>query len=315
MAVVLTAWRRPGYTRKALQSWQEVACREYLKAFTVCLDPSDRQDEMLAVTREFPWAHVKVNPVRYGVLMNPKMSISSAFTDNQVPFAIVADDDMLVSDDILQYFRWAADRFAADKSVAAVCAHTPEPAPQDADQNAVCLLPRYRCWVWGTWIDRWANLLEPTWDGDYSSGEPAGYDWNIDLRVIPQNNMRCVFPLASRSQNIGKFEGVHASPGEFADTANPSFREHREMVTYTMVLCRNGMSTSLLQTAAVSMNQDSTAGAAVMRMTARAAEAGRNEATEPGCRAGCSCRVGKYRPGEAARHRCDTRLGRAALAI
>lgn len=232
MAVMLTAWRRPGYLRKALSSWDAVRHVHDLRAFEVCLDPSDRQDEMENVCREFGHlAKLKRNPEKYGVLCNPRESMSYGFTLG-AQFCIIADDDMLVSDDVLEYFRWAASEFEDDKSVAAVCAHTPEPAPAEEDQEGVELLPRYRCWIWSTWRDRWASVLLPNFDGDYSSGNPSGYDWNYDLRVIPQFGLKCVFPAASRSQNIGKFEGVHASPAEFASTYNPSFREHREPVAY-----------------------------------------------------------------------------------
>jgi hypothetical protein len=126
-------------------------------------------------------------------------------------------------------------KFEDDQKVFGVCAHTAENTPADADETAVHLLPRFRTWVWGTWRDRWFDVAVPTWDRDYSSGNPSGYDWNLDLRVVPERDMRCVFPLASRSQNIGKFEGVHAQPGEFDATQDPSFREKRGKVSYRLV--------------------------------------------------------------------------------
>lgn len=234
---MLTAWRRPGYLRKALASWDAVRHVHDIRAFDVCIDPSDRETEIIGVCDEFSHlVKVKRNaPHKHGVLGNPRESMSYGFGQYGVKFCLIADDDMLVSDDVLEYFQWAASEFEDDKSVAAVCAHTPEPAPADADEAAIELLPRYRCWVWGVWKDRWEDVLLPTWDGTYSSGEPAGYDWNLDLRVIPGRGLTCVFPKASRSQNIGKFEGVHASPGEFAKTANQSFREKREPVSYRVV--------------------------------------------------------------------------------
>jgi hypothetical protein len=239
MAVVMTVWRRPGYTRKALASWENVRGVGELGLFRVYVDPSDRQDEILSVCAEFqdgiPGLSVEVNPERYGVSCNPEFSMARGFREHGAAFSVVGDDDMLVSTDVLEYLRWGADTFEDRKDVAAVCAHTPEPAPADSDQEAVQLLPRYRCWTWGTWRDRWDTVFEPTWDRHYDSGEPAGYDWNIDLRVVPGRGLRCVFPLASRSQNIGRFEGVHASPAEFLKTANPSFRQEREPVSYRVI--------------------------------------------------------------------------------
>lgn len=233
MAVVMTLWRRPGYTRKALQSWMTVRGVRELGSFTAYIDPSDRQAEVAELC-ETAGIDVMMNPERYGVSMNPEFSMKRGF-ESGAKFVIIADDDMLVSEDVLEYFRWAATEFEIRSSVAAVCAHTPEPTAADRPEDEVELLPRYRCWVWGTWKDGWEGIFQPNWDRDYSSGEPAGYDWNFDLRVIPRLEKTCVFPAASRTQNIGRFEGVHASPGEFAKTVNPSFREKREPVEYRLV--------------------------------------------------------------------------------
>jgi hypothetical protein len=238
MAVVLTAWRRPGYLKKALHSWTGVRDVNSLGRFIVYADPSDRQDEILRVCADkrelLPHLEAEVNPEHYGVSMNPEFSMKRGF-EAGARFVIIADDDMLVSDDILRYFKWTANKFKDDPGVAGVCAHTPEPADAGAAEDEVQLLPRYRCWIWGTWNDRFESVFEPTWDRDYSSGEPAGYDWNLDLRVIPGRGLKCVFPLASRSQNIGRFEGVHAGPADYHNTLNPSFKEKRGTAMYRMV--------------------------------------------------------------------------------
>jgi hypothetical protein len=235
MAVVMTLWRRPGYTRKALRSWDNVRWTSELHSFTAYIDPSDRQDEIVSACEESEAVtRVVVNPERYGVSCNPEFSMKRGF-DSGAKFVIIADDDMLVSEDILEYFQWAASEFENQDDVAGVCAHTPEPTAADSAVDEVRLLSRYRCWVWGTWRDRFENVFEPNWDEEYSSGEPAGYDWNYDLRVIPGLSMTCAFPLASRSQNIGRFEGVHAGPADYQNTVNPSFREKREPVGYRLV--------------------------------------------------------------------------------
>lgn len=233
MAVVMTLWRRPGYTRKALQSWAGVRGVDELRSFTAYIDPSDRQAEIVQLC-ETAGRDAVVNSERYGVSCNPEFSMKRGF-ESGAQFVIIADDDMLVSEDTLEYFRWAATEFEKDERVAGVCAHTPEPAPADSAVDAVQLLPRYRCWIWGTWQPEWKTVFEPNWDRDYSSGEPAGYDWEFDLRTIPRLKKTCAFPLASRTQNIGRFEGVHAGPGDYQNTVNPSFREEREPVAYRLV--------------------------------------------------------------------------------
>ena len=241
MTVGMWCWRRPRYLRRTLASWAQVDGVHELRAITIALEPSDREDEMMAVVDQARDEYdlpllVWGNEERLGVLVNPVESGSRILNfDRDAKFLIAMDEDMLLSDDLLRYFEWAATRFEDDPTVFGVCAHTAENARADADPELVQLLPRFRTWVWGTWRDRWFDVAVPTWDRDYSSGNPSGYDWNLDLRVIPERGLRCVFPAASRSQDIGQFEGVHASPADFHRFQDPSFRRARGKVEYRLV--------------------------------------------------------------------------------
>ena len=108
------------------------------------------------------------------------------------------------------------------------------------------LLPRFRCWIWGTWRDRWFHTLEPTWDRAYYTGTPGtgqqvGFDWQHRPAGHPRprpahqgHTYVCALPLASRSQNIGRFEGVHADASAYDGTLNPSFREKFGEVDYRL---------------------------------------------------------------------------------
>ena len=148
----------------------------------------------------------------------------------------MAEEDLVVADDTLRYLSWADETFRDTPGVLIACAHSPDNPDPDADPAAVVLLPRFRCWIWGTWRDRWFNTLAPAWDRNYSTGTPehpeVGFDYNIDLRVIPQGGYVCALPLAARSQNIGRFEGVHADASTYDGTQNPSFREKFGEVDY-----------------------------------------------------------------------------------
>jgi hypothetical protein len=240
VAILMTAWRRPQYTRKVLQSWSEVRGVKDVP-FTVFLEPSDRQEQMREVIRESGLdIYLRENTELQGVDVNIAKGAETLFQENpELRYLIFAEDDLIVSNDVLEFLLWADEQFRDRKDVLVVNAHTDDGATENADPAEVMLGQRLRCWIWGTWRDRWEETLLPTWDYDTSTseypGDPCDWAWNLDLRVIPRGGFRTVLPAASRSQNIGKWEGVHASPGLYAETLNPSFRAEREPVEYRLV--------------------------------------------------------------------------------
>jgi hypothetical protein len=239
MSVMMTAWRRPAYLRRTLESWAAVDGLRDLRQFVVALDPSDRQDAVRSEIKRSALApELWENSAQLGCGGNPAASAQRMFQeDPALEFLIFAEDDLLVSDDVLRYFAWAKEEFRDRSDVLLACAHSNDNPSADADPSAVTLACRFRCWVWATWRDRWDDVLYPTWDWDYTSGDqggPTGWDHHINLRIMPPRGLLAALPAASRSQNIGRFEGVHADPAGFGTTQNPSFREHREPVTFQL---------------------------------------------------------------------------------
>jgi hypothetical protein len=242
-AIIMTAWRRPQYLKRTLESWSAVDGVRDVHSFTIGLDPSERRVSMLDVIDRARMVNglditVRENPERYDNLGNPLETARAVFADPGVEMVVFAEEDLLVSDDVLRYFEWADESFRGDPETLIACAHSEEGALEGADPRAVHFSQRFRCWIWGTWRDRWESVIEPTWDRDYSSGSPedpaAGWDCNLNNRIIPRGGYRTVLPAASRSQNIGKFEGVHQAPAEYAATVNPSFREQFGVVDYRL---------------------------------------------------------------------------------
>ena len=199
-AIAMTAWRRPQYLRQTLASWAQVDGIRDVAAFSIHLDPSERLDKMLAVIAEARGEYglditARVNTRHLGVSVNPVESGTAVFREHpDVDFIVMAEEDLVVADDTLRYLTWADETFRDTPGVLIACAHSPDNPDPDADPAAVVLLPRFRCWIWGTWRDRWFNTLAPSWDRNYSTGTPehpeVGFDYNIDLRVIPQGRLR-----------------------------------------------------------------------------------------------------------------------------
>jgi hypothetical protein len=145
----------------------------------------------------------------------------------------LAEDDITVSTDILEYFEWAREEFRDDPEVLAVCSfdsHLESPGhvfgPGDVTKQRW-----FSPLVWGTWTDRWSNVLRDTWDFDYSY---SGWDWHV-RRDILVDRWHCVFPRQSRSTHIGQFRGTHMMPEHFHETQAGTFILYRPPIDYEVV--------------------------------------------------------------------------------
>ena len=254
MAIMTTAWGRPYYFEPVLASWANTEGQDELRRFVISLGPTVRRDQQVTLIKRMaprfgvdlevlPQSEAAVRGNGTRVPFGPHRAIAEAidhvFTDPGVEFVVAGEEDVQVSSDTLTYMRWAATKFAGDPDVLAVCAHNQhgqgwdEPGPaadEDADQDAVRLLPYFNPWCWGVWRDRWEKILQPEWDYNCDLGGPttSGYDWTFQTKILPRHKMVCVVPDASRSQNIGALEGWASSPEIVARAQSQSFRRERE---------------------------------------------------------------------------------------
>lgn len=226
-ALLLTVFDRVDLLEPVVASWLRV--RElpgwHLR---VAVDPSPVTPRVLEVLRRLPGAEIVVNEERLGVAENPYRHLG-ALVHAGYDFVARAEDDLLVADDVLRLLAWTAERFASRADVACACAFSRQSAR--ADPSAVRRRSAFTPWLWGTWRDRWEDVIGPTWDRDYSTwndspGFESGWDWNLNTRVLPARGLTTVAPLASRVQNIGVV-GQHgtADQHETAPSFRPSFGE------------------------------------------------------------------------------------------
>lgn len=264
ISIVCTAWRRPEYLQETLASWSRVRGISEVRRFTIALGWSDqatleKQTEVIDAAKRppDPLPMLRVKPDSSAARAARGMgraigeAITDAFRDPGTQFVIAGEEDVVVSDDVLEYMSWAASEFKADPRVLIACAHTPagqgfdEPGAglredPDADPEVVRLIPRFSPWVWGVWRDRWERAIRPRWDwacdtATRPDGTDAGYDWHLATRIIPQGGYVCAVPLASRSQNIGRDGGWAADPAQFEGTQAASFRPERGACAYRVV--------------------------------------------------------------------------------
>lgn len=233
-AVVMTAFQRPDYLQRTLVSWDRA--RSTLRTDSmrrVFIEPSPEQHLMVRLSSDHGWAP-RVWPERKGVLVNPVSSVSLVFLMyDHVDFVILAEEDVVVATDVLEYFSWAKEEYRDNQSVGVVCAHRPQLTTVPVMRpNAVLQVPGFSCpLVWGTWRDRWENFIEPTWDRDYTN---RGWDWNLTM-LMKLRGMCSVVPEQNRSDHIGEHGGVHCTPEMYPGTVDPDFTEEIGVQDYRLV--------------------------------------------------------------------------------
>ena len=222
--IVMTAYKRPEYLAQALASWKNVRGIEDVP-FTLFLEPSPKAPEMLDVIKHSGLdMEVVRNTHLQGVLTNPWKALDYAFAEPTCGFAILAEEDLVVSPDVLEYFAKARRQFEAQEPLGICCySGAPEGTPDE-----ITLHQSFDVWIWGTWKHCWEHYIRDTWDFDYSTnngilGVAAGWDWNL-TRISKRLNKPFVKTSNSRSKHIGKENGTHMTPHLFEEICNcPTF--------------------------------------------------------------------------------------------
>lgn len=235
-ALIFTAFNRINYFQRSLASWSMVPeLQDWHVRFSIDAGPDS--DQMEGRARQFisqnkvADAKVVVREENLGVLHHPWVAFQEVFAEG-FDFALRAEDDQIVSNDVLRCAAFLRDQYLAEPSVACINLASYE----DGDPGTVHLRSDFNPLLWGTWKDRWEQIIGPTWDHDYSTnngvaGVEAGWDWNLNTRVLPQEQLKVAAPLRSRVDNIGIW-GVHSNPDTFFHL--PGFQPRYEVSSYTV---------------------------------------------------------------------------------
>lgn len=229
--LVFTAFNRPGYLQETVASWNEARRLDQWKA-KFFIEPSDLQVHTTAAANDLKTiVSVQINELRQGVLVNPWNAINDAFT-RDADFVVLAEDDVIVSSDILEYFEWASEEFAQDTAILLVNSFSAIGGPEE---NKTIADDVFSPLVWGVWRSSWETYLRDTWDKNYSTGNPdgseAGWDWNIN-RILKARSMKVLKPVQSRSDHIGEFGGTHMTPDLFDSSRGADFKLARGRQLY-----------------------------------------------------------------------------------
>jgi hypothetical protein len=206
--VAFTVNNRPQYLREVLESWREVRGVSQVRALFSCEPGCPEAVELCEQADFFRSSQVWVNQECLGVLRNPHLALDWAFTEDD--FAVLAEEDMVVSSDALELLSWCDGNFEYAGDVLAVTLGQHDPQPP-GDLITVLKVPWFGGWVWGTWRDRWKDI-GPDWDTDYRY---RGWDHRINDHWLGERGLKCVAPAVSRSQHIGRDGGAHCTPSMF----------------------------------------------------------------------------------------------------
>lgn len=231
--LVFTAFNRPEYLRQTIDSWNNVRTLSQWNA-TFFIEPSEKEDEIAEIAMGLnTTVTTYYNPDRLGVLINPWNALNNAFL-NGADFVVLAEDDIIVSQDILEYFEFTSLEYETSYDVLAINAFSDMGGGKPGDMIET---RAFSPLIWGTWHNRWEQHLRDSWDKDYSTGLPdgsqAGWDWNIN-RILQNEQMRIIKPLQSRSSHIGLF-GTHMTPDLMPASQGVDFLETRGRARYSEI--------------------------------------------------------------------------------
>lgn len=230
ISVVFTAYQRPHYLQETLASWAEVRGIDDVQLY-LYLEPSDVMPEMLGVIKDSGLPiETTLNETRLGVLVNPWTALNDVFRRTGAGFTVLAEEDIVVSQDVLEYFTEATARCGPQRALG-VCAFSER---SSGDVDMIYLAHHFSPLIWGTWGETWFQHLRDTWDKDYSThngipGVEAGWDYQL-VRTSNRTNLPFVHPEVSRSKHIGQFGGAHATPETWASLSCNTFQLTRDPV-------------------------------------------------------------------------------------
>jgi hypothetical protein len=241
--LAFTVAGRRDYLRQSLQSWLDTDLR-LVTAVHFFIEPINVDEINMVIDAFAVRCPVPVirhfNKEKMGVLRNPWHLFDNCFRIEGAKYVILGEDDFLVSPDVLNFFEQSKGEWVGDEWIGTTMATCAKWVGKDADNNPAGWhrTSEFTGNIWMTDAGSWTQFLRGTWDSDYSSGKadesPSGWDWHLQLRVMPKNNLHCIVPTASRSKHIG-ISGVHCTEEVFDDTVAWNFVDKPYAGPYTNI--------------------------------------------------------------------------------
>lgn len=156
-AIVLTVGFAPFLLKDVLESWKRVRGFWDWPLHVHIENSRDSRWQSQAIEQlrdlQHPRMTITVSPRYYGRQESNYQALDRALTSRGYDFVVMAQDNELVSTDILEFFDWASLVFETDPRVLTVQSNTDREGPEDG----VELRPdgHLEHPVYATWADRW----------------------------------------------------------------------------------------------------------------------------------------------------------------
>lgn len=210
-AVAFVAFNRENYFKDTVISWKKATENFQDWDYYFFLEPSENVKQMQKIIKlyfhRWPNVNIIVNDRIFGNSLNIFSSIDTLFKKGY-SFVISAEDDAIVSNDILYFFQDAIGLFEDDDDALTIQGNiftkiTEEEYLLVQSQE---FIPR----VWGTWKSRWDNIIKHEWifydhlnPFPENWNGPGGWDLGID-KILKQKNKNTVSPSKGRVAHIGE---------------------------------------------------------------------------------------------------------------
>lgn len=240
--IVLFVYNRAEHASRTLKALAACPEAQQSELYVYCDGPRNESaraavEATRKIVRSAPgFRRVKLieREVNIGVYKNVVAGISEVF--DRYDRAVVLEDDIEVTPDFLAYMNTALDHYSAEPVVFSVTGYLYPVELNPSFPHDTFLFPRFCCWGWATWRDRWLRVrwTSPDQGSFLRSRKEFWQFWRasndlpeILLDLIEGKNDSwsilvnyaqvleggyCVYPTRSRVRNIG-FDGTGTHAG------------------------------------------------------------------------------------------------------
>jgi len=220
--IAISAYNRPEYSRRSLAAIfgaKGFSFDKYdIHCVMDCHQDGSYNPQVYNVYNSFGITPTVVSQ-KHGCNYTVKKALELAW-ETKPDFVLMLEDDIIISDDALLYIEWAAERYKDDPSVRTIGLwghNNGYSLGKELPENEHGMVMRqnyFTCWGWGTWRNRWDEMLA-TWT---TGSDSHNTSWDVIVSSHLGDRVE-ILPSISRAYNCGEDGGTHrgrAWPGVVA---------------------------------------------------------------------------------------------------